>query len=88
MAALKEDHLFLAIILLLALAIVFGALLKFIVKSIFGAAPQGKEKGDLKPVMWAPLLVLLVIMLGLGIGIPEFLIQLVDRSTEIILGGS
>jgi len=86
-AALKEGYLVVAIIFLAALAVVFGAMLNFIVKSVFGAPLEGKEKGDLNLLMLAPLVALLVIVLTLGIGIPEFLNQLLERSVEIILGG-
>lgn len=86
-AALKGGYLVVAIIFLAALAVVFGAMLHFIVKSVFGTPLEGKEKGDLNLLMLAPLVALLVIVLTLGIGIPEFLNQLLERSVEIILGG-
>ncbi len=86
-AALKEGYLVVAIIFLAVLAVVFSAMLHFIVKSVFGTPLEGKEKGDLNLLMLAPLVALLVIVLTLGIGIPEFLNQLLERSIEIILGG-
>lgn len=87
MAALQAGHLTLAIIFLAALAIVFAALLHFMVKSVFGAPPETMEKGDANLLMNLPLLMLLVIILVFGISVPDFMLQLIDGSIHIILGG-
>jgi hydrogenase-4 component F len=73
----------LTIALLSGLAIAFAGLFRHLHPMVYGAAPQGQ-----KPVRanMLPVAVHLALVLWLGLSIPGFLVQWLNRATELITG--
>ena len=86
-AGFASDHIWLMIILLLALAIIFASFLRMLSSSVFGEVPEGVARGEAKAWGFAPLAVLGLLILVLGIYLPPQLQSLLNQATNIALAG-
>ena len=86
-AGFAGGHLWLMVLILLALAIIFAALLKLLSSSVFGEVPGGMTRGEARIWALAPLAILAVLVLVLGVYLPPQLETLLNQATEIALAG-
>jgi hydrogenase-4 component F len=86
-AGFANGHLWLMLLILLALAIIFAAFLKVLSSSVFGEAPEGMKKGEARIWVFAPLAVLGVLILVLGVYLPPQMETLLNQATDIALAG-
>lgn len=86
-AGFADGHLWLMLLILLALAIIFAAFLKVLSSSVFGEVPEGMQKGEARIWVFAPLAVLGVLILVLGVYLPPQLETLLNQATDIALAG-
>lgn len=83
-AGIEAGYLWLMILCLALLVVVFAAFLRLIGKTLFGEPPAGMTKGDLNWPTLFPLVVLFILMLGLGIHMPEPLYQLLQEAADLV----
>lgn len=84
-AGLAKGHIVLAVVLLLLLTIVLGGLVRMVAKVLF-AAPQAQvSRGELGILTTAPMVLLLLMMLVMGIHIPQPVTVLLERAAGQIL---
>jgi hydrogenase-4 component F len=86
-AGFAGGHLWLMVLILLALAIIFAALLKLLSSSVFGEVPGGMTRGEARIGALAPLAILAVLVLLLGVYLPPQLETLLNQATDIALAG-
>ena len=86
-AGFEGGYLWLMLIVLLALAIIFAALLKALSTSVFGEVPETITRGETRLWVFAPLAVLGALILVLGVYLPPQLETLLNRATDIALAG-
>jgi hydrogenase-4 component F len=87
-AGIQTGHLWLMMACLLFLAIVFTAFLRVITSSIFGELPDGIARGDFQVTALAPLAILVILVLALGLYIPPQIGSLLNQATSIALTGN
>ncbi|AOQ25171.1 NAD(P)H-quinone oxidoreductase subunit 2 [Moorella thermoacetica] len=85
-AGLKGGYLWPMILLLIALVIVFAALVILISGSVFGSPPEGLSRGEVGWLTLLPFGILFLLMAGLGIYIPAPLNQLLQSAVNVVLG--
>jgi hydrogenase-4 component F len=86
-AGFAVGHVSLMVIVLLALSIIFAAFVKVLSSSVFGDAPAEMSKGETLIWGFAPLAVLALLILQLGLYLPPQLQTLLDGATRIALAG-
>jgi hydrogenase-4 component F len=86
-AGFQNGHIWLMVFILLALAIIFAAFMKVLSSSVFGDMPEWMEKGEVKIWGFAPLAVLGLLVVILGIYLPPQLDTLLSQATNIALAG-
>jgi hydrogenase-4 component F len=86
-AGFAMGHSGLMILVLLALSIIFAAFVKVLSSSVLGEAPSGMAKGETRLWGFAPLAVLALLILQLGVYLPPQLQTLLDGATKIALAG-
>ena len=86
-AGLQVGYVWLMILCLLLLMVVFTAFFRVLGSAVFGDHPEGIAKGDVNILALAPLAILLVIILVLGIYIPPQLITLLNGATGVAMTG-
>lgn len=87
-AGIQAGHLLLMIACLLFLAVVFTAFLRVITSSVFGELPPDIAKGEFGAATLAPLAVLVILVLALGLYIPPEIGSLLTEATTITMGGT
>jgi hydrogenase-4 component F len=87
-AGMQAGYLWLMLACLLFLAIVFTAFLRMITASVFGDLPNGIVKGDFRLSTLAPLAVLVILVLALGLYIPPQIGALLNQATSITMTGN
>ncbi|OQY20386.1 MAG: hydrogenase 4 subunit F [Desulfobacteraceae bacterium 4572_35.1] len=73
----------LVITLLIGLAVAFAGLFRHVQPMVFGEAPPGQQPVEAN--MW-PVIIHLVLILWLGISVPEVLARWIDQATIMIVG--
>jgi hydrogenase-4 component F len=86
-AGIQNGHIWLMIFLLLALAVIFAALMKVLSSAVFGEMPEGMTRGEVKTWGLVPLAVLGFFIFLLGVYIPPQLDTLLNEATKIIMAG-
>ena len=86
-AGFAGGHIGLMILVLLTLAIIFATFLKILSSSVFGEIPENTTKGETRVWGFAPLGVLGLLILLLGVYLPPQLETLLDGATKIALAG-
>ncbi len=87
-AGIQSGYLWLMMASLLFLAVVFAAFLRVISSSVFGEVPAGTVKGDFRAATLAPLAVLVILIIVLGLYIPPQIGALLNQATSITLTGN
>ncbi|WP_145520031.1 hydrogenase 4 subunit F [Yersinia mollaretii] len=86
-AAIKAGHLWLVIVLLLLLTLVLAGLVRMIASTVLGTPPEAVSKGELGILTTAPMVILLLLMLLLGVHIPSPVTRLLTDAAQIVLKG-
>jgi hydrogenase-4 component F len=84
-AGMQGGYTWLMLVCLAFLAVAFAALLRVISSSVFGQAPDGMAAGEIQPLTLAPIAVLLVLAIALGLYLPPQIGLLLNRAAEIAL---
>lgn len=71
MAAGIKDHTVVVIIALLSLILAFFGFLKYVISMVFGDAGEAMPKGEAGPWVVGPVIVLVFLLLGLSVMLPE-----------------
>jgi hydrogenase-4 component F len=87
-AGIGTGYLWLMVVCLLFLAVVFVAFLRMITSSVFGELPEGVAKGEIPAATLAPIAVLVILILLLGLYLPPQLGNLLTQATEIAMSGA
>jgi hydrogenase-4 component F len=86
-AGMQVGYIWLMIIILLLLLVVFTAFFRVIGSAVLGDQPAEISKGDVNTFTLAPLAILLVIILLLGIYLPPQLVTLLNGATGVAMTG-
>ena len=86
-AGMQGKTLWLMIVCLLFLAIAFAAFMRAISSSVFGELPEGIAKGERDTAALAPLAILVILILALGLYLPPQIGLLLNQATGIALHG-
>ncbi|HFT5240972.1 TPA: hydrogenase 4 subunit F [Yersinia enterocolitica] len=84
-AAIKAGHIGLVIVLLLLLTLVLAGLVRMIASTVLGTPPEAVSKGELGILTTAPMALLLLLMLLLGVHIPTPVTHLLTDAAQIVL---
>ena len=84
-AGISSGFIWLMIACVLFLAIVFAAFIRVISSSVFGELPEGIVKGEIAIAMLAPVAVLMVLVIGLGLYLPPQMSVLLSQATQEVL---
>lgn len=84
-AGMQSGHIWLMLVCLAFLAVAFAALLRVISSSLFGQAPDGMAAGEVQPLTLAPIAVLLVLAITLGLYLPPQIALLLNQAAGIAL---
>jgi hydrogenase-4 component F len=87
-AGFKLGHGALIVVVLLLLTIVLAGLVRMAAGAVFGPAPENIRKGELGVLTVAPMAVLLVLMLVMGIHAPDSVTRLLQSATQVVVDGS
>jgi hydrogenase-4 component F len=86
-AGIHAGHLILMVLCLLFLAVVFAAFLRVISSAVFGELPEGVTRGELKPFILAPVAILMLLIVILGLYLPPQIHVLLNQATQVALIG-
>jgi hydrogenase-4 component F len=84
-AGIGSGFVWLMIACVIFLAVVFAAFIRVISSSVFGELPEGVTKGEFATAMLAPVAVLMVLVLVLGIYLPPQVETLLSQATQEVL---
>ena len=84
-AGISSGHVLFTMILLLLLTVVLAGLVKVIASSVLGEAPENVKKGEISYMTVAPLAVLLAMVICMGVYVPDFAKNSVDKAALVIL---
>ncbi|WP_245593557.1 hydrogenase 4 subunit F [Azospirillum halopraeferens] len=84
-AGIDAGYGWLMIVCLVLLTVVLAAFVRMIAGSILGASPPTVAKGDVGPLALAPMAVLLVMMLIMGVRVPAPVAGLLREASAIVL---
>jgi hydrogenase-4 component F len=87
-AGMYSGYLWLMVVMLLFLAVIFAAFLRVISSAVFGDLPEDVRPGELRLSMLAPVAVLLVLIVALGLFMPPQLGQLLNQATLAATNGA
>lgn len=83
-AGISAGHWFLVILLLLLLTLVLAGLIRMIAKTVMGKPPAEVSKGELGPLTIAPMCILVVLMLVMGVCIPQPVKNIIENASNIV----
>lgn len=86
-AGIASGYPWLMLVLLLFLAVVFAAFMKVASSSVFGELPEGIVKGEFRPSTLAPIAVMLVLIVILGLYLPPQIGMLLTQAMDIATNG-
>jgi hydrogenase-4 component F len=86
-AGIASGYLWLMIVCLLFLAVVFVAFLRVITSSVFGELPEGISRGEIKTSILAPVAVLMILVLVLGLYLPPQMMSLLNQAANEAVAG-
>jgi len=84
-AGMASGFVWLMIACVLFLAVVFAAFLRVISSSVFGELPEGVAKGEIRATILAPVALLMVLVLVLGLYLPPQVGVLLNQATQEVL---
>jgi hydrogenase-4 component F len=86
-AGIFSGYEWLMVVCLLFLAVVFAAFIRVISSSVFGDLPTGVERGEVRVSTLAPVAVLMILVLVLGLYVPPQMGELLNGATELVTVG-
>lgn len=86
-AGMGSGYNWLMIVCLLMLGVAFVAFIRVGSSTVFGESPEGITRGDVKAMSLAPIAVLLVLALILGVYVPPQIGILLNQATQIAMTG-
>src|SRR5512135_2163498 len=86
-AGIATGHLWLMIVCLLLLMIAFVALFRMLSSVVLGEKPVDVVKGETGFTTLAPIMILMVLILGLGVSMPGPLNTLLNGATDVVNSG-
>ncbi|TBW40326.1 hydrogenase 4 subunit F [Siculibacillus lacustris] len=86
-AGVQEGHWGLMIVTALLFTITVAALIHIVSGSVLGKAPDTMVKGDVGPSMLVPMAGLLVLVLVMGVAVPQPVSRLIQQATAVVIGG-
>jgi hydrogenase-4 component F len=86
-AGIATGHLWLMIICMILLMLAFVALFKMLSSLVLGEKPADVSKGETGFTTLAPIAILMILVLVLGVYMPAFLNTLLDSATKIVNAG-
>jgi hydrogenase-4 component F len=84
-AGINSGLIWIMIVCLLFLTVAFAAFLRMISSSVFGELPDGMTKGEVRATTFAPVVVLLILILILGVYLPPQVVTLLKQATGIAM---
>lgn len=84
-AGMASGFVWLMIACVLFLAVVFAAFLRVISSAVFGELPEGVAKGEIGATILAPIALLMVLVLALGLYLPPQVGVLLNQATQEVL---
>ncbi len=84
-AGIASGFVWVMIACVLFLAVVFAAFLRVISSSVFGELPEGVSKGEIQTTMLAPVAVLMVLVVLLGLYLPPQVGVLLNQAMQEVL---
>lgn len=87
MAGLNEGYVWIMLLCALFLCITIAGLVKIIADSVLGKCPETMAKGDVGWRALAPLAVLFVLVLIMGVAVPTPVAKLVQQATAVVMNG-
>jgi hydrogenase-4 component F len=87
-AGIATGHLWLMVICMLLLVLAFVALFKMLSSVVLGEKPVDIRKGEAGFTTMAPIAILMILILALGVYMPASLNSLLDGATEVVNMGS
>ncbi|MBK5075117.1 hydrogenase 4 subunit F [Budviciaceae bacterium CWB-B4] len=84
-AGIQSGKIAVIIITLLLLTIVLAGLVRMVAGTVLGPGPEAVAKGELGSLTTLPIAVLMVLMLVMGLHIPQPVLQLLHNATSIVL---
>jgi hydrogenase-4 component F len=86
-AGIATGHLLVIILCLLLLMVAFVAFFKMLSSVVFGEKPESVAKGEKGLTTLAPIVILMVLIVALGVSAPAPLYTLMDRATKVVTEG-
>lgn len=84
-AGIKAGNAWLTIFIMLLLAAVFAGIVRMVTSVLLGDAPENVQKGELSFIKLVPMVIFVVIMLWMGIRMPQPIVTLLENATKIVL---
>jgi hydrogenase-4 component F len=86
-AGIATGHLLVIILCLLLLMVAFVAFFKMLSSVVFGEKPESVAKGEKGLTTLAPIVILMILIVALGVSAPAPLYALMDRATRVVNEG-
>lgn len=86
-AGIATGHLWVMILCLLLLMLAFVALFRMLSTVVFGEKPENVAKGETGFTTLAPIVILMILILALGVTLPTPLINLLNGATRVVTEG-
>jgi hydrogenase-4 component F len=86
-AGIATGHLLVIILCLLLLMVAFVAFFRMLSSVVFGQKPESVAKGEKGLTTLAPIVILMVLIVALGVSAPTPLYALMDRATRVVNEG-
>jgi hydrogenase-4 component F len=87
-AGIATGHLWLMAAVMLLLMVAFLALFKMLSSVVLGEKPDHVSKGETTFTTLAPVVILMVLILALGVTMPRAMGSLLDGATQVVSAGS
>jgi hydrogenase-4 component F len=87
-AGIASGHLWLMLVCLLFVMVAFTALFKMLSSVVLGEKPENVTKGETGFTTLAPILILMVLILALGVTMPAPLGALLQGATQVVTTGT
>lgn len=84
-AGIQAGKVTVIVICLILLTVVLAGLVRMVASTVLGSSPEAVAKGELGVMTVLPIAVLMVLMLVMGLHIPQPVLQLLENATSIVL---
>ncbi len=84
-AGIQADKVAVIVVCLLLLTVVLAGLVKMVASTVLGPSPEALAKGELGAMTLLPIALLMVLMLIMGLHIPQPVLQLLHNAAAIVM---